>query len=93
MTKRLVDSPTGRVMIASRENENRATMIGFNTFWFKLIAFVAAGVFAATTAMLDVMPDKSRMIFSCGGGMPPGVSTANVNAFIDAVRQYPGSKG
>jgi uroporphyrinogen decarboxylase len=49
-------------------------------------------VFAATTAMLDAMPDKSRLIVSCGGGMPPGVSTANVNAFIDAVRQHPGSK-
>ncbi|HRQ14464.1 MAG TPA: branched-chain amino acid ABC transporter permease [Promineifilum sp.] len=51
--KRLVDSPTGKVMVATRENENRATMIGFNTFWYKLTAFVAAGVFAALAGALS----------------------------------------
>lgn len=53
--KRLVDSPTGKVMVATRENENRATMIGFNTFWYKLTAFVAAGVFAALAGALSAM--------------------------------------
>jgi uroporphyrinogen decarboxylase len=28
---------------------------------------------------------RSRIIMSCGGGMPPGVSTANIRAFIEAV--------
>ena len=50
--RRLVNSPTGKVMIATRENENRATMIGYNTFWFKLIAFIAAGLFAALSGAL-----------------------------------------
>ncbi|MCL1920268.1 MAG: uroporphyrinogen decarboxylase [Kiritimatiellaeota bacterium] len=27
--------------------------------------------------------DYSRVIFSCGGGIPPGVSTANLQAFLD----------
>ncbi len=53
--KRLVDSPTGKVMVATRENENRATMIGFNTFWYKLTAFVAAGVFAALAGALSAL--------------------------------------
>ena len=53
--KRLVDSPTGKVMVAARENENRATMIGFNTFWYKLTAFVAAGVFAALAGALSAL--------------------------------------
>jgi len=53
--KRLVDSPTGKVMVASRENEDRATMIGFNTFWYKLTAFVAAGVFAALAGALSAL--------------------------------------
>jgi branched-chain amino acid transport system permease protein len=53
--KRLVDSPTGKVMVATRENENRASMIGFNTFWYKLTAFVAAGVFAALAGALSAM--------------------------------------
>lgn len=48
-----------------------------------------AGVYAATTAMLAALPDKSRLVVSCGGGMPPGVSTENVNAFIRAVREHP----
>jgi branched-chain amino acid transport system permease protein len=57
--KRLVESPTGRVMIATRDNENRATMIGFNTFWFKLISFVAAGVFAALAGALYALYNVS----------------------------------
>jgi branched-chain amino acid transport system permease protein len=53
--RRLVNSPSGRVMLAIRENENRATMIGFNTMWFKLIAFVASGMFAALAGALSAV--------------------------------------
>lgn len=45
--RRFVDSPTGRVCIAIRENEDRALMLGYNTFYFKLIALVVASVTAA----------------------------------------------
>ena len=38
-------------------------------------------------ALLDDLNDNSRVIFSCGGGMPPAVSTENIKAFIKAVRQ------
>jgi branched-chain amino acid transport system permease protein len=57
--KRLVESPTGRVMIAARDNENRATMIGYNTFWYKLISFMAAGVFAALAGALYALYNVS----------------------------------
>jgi branched-chain amino acid transport system permease protein len=57
--RRLVNSPTGKVMVAARENENRATMIGYNTFWFKLIAFVSAGVFAALAGALIALYNHS----------------------------------
>ena len=57
--RRLVNSPTGRVMIATRDNESRATMIGYNTVWFKLIAFVAAGVFAALAGALSAIYNVS----------------------------------
>lgn len=57
--RRLVNSPTGRVMVATRENENRATMIGYQTFWYKLIAFVAAGVFAALAGALSALYNVS----------------------------------
>jgi len=38
-------------------------------------------------AMLNSIEDKSRIIASCGGGMPPGVSTENINAFIETVKK------
>lgn len=34
--------------------------------------------------------DKSRWIPSCGGGVPPGVTTENLKAFLDAVRGVSG---
>jgi uroporphyrinogen-III decarboxylase len=39
-----------------------------------------------TAAMLDAFPERSRLIVSCGGGMPPDVPTANIAAMIDAVK-------
>lgn len=40
--------------------------------------------------LLNSLKDKSRVILSCGGGMSPGVSTENITAFIQAVRNYSG---
>lgn len=53
--KRFVDSPTGRVCVASRENENRALSIGFNTFYFKLAALMVASITAALAGMLHTL--------------------------------------
>ncbi len=44
-----------------------------------------------TVELLNSLIDKSRVILSCGGGMPPGVSTENITAFVQAVRNYSGS--
>jgi len=38
-------------------------------------------------AALDSVADKRRIILSCGGGMPPDVSTENIEAFLSAVRR------
>ena len=35
-------------------------------------------------AAMESVPDRSRIILSCGGGMPPGVPTQNIEAFLDA---------
>lgn len=43
---RLVRSRAGRVIIAVRENEERAQMLGFNTWQHKFIALVASGIFS-----------------------------------------------
>lgn len=42
---------------------------------------------AEARAMAAALPDRSRIIFSCGGGMPPAVSSANVRAFIQGARE------
>ena len=47
MYQRFVNSPTGRVCTAIRENENRAQMLGYNTFHFKLIALIISSITAA----------------------------------------------
>ncbi len=36
--------------------------------------------------LVNGMKDKSRIIYSCGGGMPPGVKTENIKAFIETIR-------
>jgi len=40
-----------------------------------------------TVQLVDSLQDKSKVILSCGGGMPPGVSSENIRAFIKAVRK------
>lgn len=51
--RRLVNSPTGRVMVAIRENEERAATLGYNTFVYKLVALVASGMLAALAGSLN----------------------------------------
>lgn len=53
--KRFVDSPTGRVCVAIRENENRAKMLGYNTFTFKLAALTVSGITAALAGALHTL--------------------------------------
>jgi branched-chain amino acid transport system permease protein len=53
--RRVVHSPTGRVFIAIRENESRAQVIGYNTFVFKLIAMILAGVMAALAGSMNAI--------------------------------------
>ncbi len=43
-----------------------------------------AEVRAAVQKLLGETADKSKLILSCAGGMPPGVSSENIKAFLDA---------
>ena len=43
-----------------------------------------ADVHGAVRQLLAETKDHSRLILSCAGGMPPGVSTENIRAFIKA---------
>lgn len=42
----------------------------------------------STLDLLQGLKDPSRVIFSCGGGMPPEVTTENIRAFIDTVQSF-----
>ncbi len=53
--RRFVDSPTGRVCIAIHNNEGRARMLGFNTFYFKLAALTVASITAALAGLLNAL--------------------------------------
>lgn len=55
LVKLFVDSPSGRVWAAIRENEARATSIGYNTLVFKVQATIIAGVIGALAGALDAM--------------------------------------
>lgn len=53
--KRFVDSPTGRVCIAIRENENRARMLGYNVFTFQLAALILSAITAALAGVMHAL--------------------------------------
>ena len=73
--QRIIHSPLGRVMIAIRENEERARAIGYNTFWYKLTAFAISGFFAGVAGGLfagfrrSVSPDNSLFFLVSGDAL------------------------
>jgi uroporphyrinogen decarboxylase len=46
-----------------------------------------ADVKRSVTEMLNALQDKSRLIVSCGGGMPPNAHTDNIKALIETVEE------
>ena len=47
----------------------------------------AADVTRAVTELLESLDDRSRLIVSCGGGMPPGAPTGNIEALVSTVER------
>jgi uroporphyrinogen-III decarboxylase len=66
--------------------QNKITMLGNLPPRDVLASAESATVSAKTKEMIDTLNDKSRIIASCGGGMPPAVSTENIKAFVNAVQ-------
>ncbi len=58
LIRRLVNSPTGRVMGGLRDNEDRALMLGYNTFWFKTLSIVIASMLASGSGILRALLNK-----------------------------------
>ncbi len=57
--RRLVNSPTGAVFKAIRENEERAQAIGYHTLRFKLFAIVVASTMAGGAGIIHAVLAKS----------------------------------
>jgi uroporphyrinogen decarboxylase len=70
--------------------QNRVALLGNIPPRDVLASGNASDVTKTTIELLDSLDDKSRIILSCGGGMPPGVQSENILAFIQAVRGYSG---
>ncbi|MCE5209814.1 MAG: branched-chain amino acid ABC transporter permease [Chloroflexi bacterium] len=92
--KSFVKSPTGRVCVAIRENEDRAKMLGFNTANFKIVAMIISSFTAATAGTLHalyqpaVIPSIADLSFTVTGllivliGGVGTLSGAVVGAFV-----------
>jgi branched-chain amino acid transport system permease protein len=55
LMQRIVRSPFGAVLLAIRENEERARFIGYNTRLYKFGAFIIAGLMAGFAGTLFVL--------------------------------------
>ncbi|MFB6112222.1 MAG: branched-chain amino acid ABC transporter permease [Halobacteriaceae archaeon] len=73
--QRLIHSPFGKIMIAIRENEDRARAIGYDTFKYKLAAFATSAFFAGIAGGLfagyrrSVSPDNSLFFLVTGDAL------------------------
>ncbi len=68
--KRFVSSPVGRVCVAIRENEDRALMLGYNTFVFKLAALILSSITASVAGVIHalyqpiVSPNTAGLVYT-----------------------------
>ena len=53
--RRVINSPFGSTLAAIRENEERLTAIGYNTRWFKILAFTISGMVTGMAGALYAM--------------------------------------
>jgi uroporphyrinogen-III decarboxylase len=65
---------------------NRLTLLGNVPPRDVLAQGTPSDVRQAVKKVLAEAPDRSRLILSCAGGVPPGVSTENLQAFIEAAQ-------
>jgi uroporphyrinogen-III decarboxylase len=69
-----------------RMSANRLTILGNIPPRDVLAKGSPADVAVAVKTLLAETADRSKLILSCAGGVPPGVSTANIRAFIAAAQ-------
>jgi len=71
--------------------QNKVTLVGNIPPRDVLASGTKEDVSLKTKELMDSLKDKSGIIMSCGGGMPPDVSTENILAFIQTVNNYKNS--
>jgi uroporphyrinogen decarboxylase len=69
------------------ETKNKLTILGNIPPRDVLAAGSPDDVSKTVKQLIASVNDKSKIVLSCGGGMPPDVSTANINAFIKAAKE------
>ncbi len=67
--------------------QNKVTMVGNIPPRDVLASGTPEDVTKVTTELILSLKDRSKIMLSCGGGMPPGVTSENINAFIKAVKE------
>ncbi|NDJ78643.1 MAG: branched-chain amino acid ABC transporter permease [Chloroflexi bacterium] len=60
--RRYMNSPVGRAVLAIRENEERASTIGYNVFYYRMMTLVFAGIIATLSGVLFVLVSADRKI-------------------------------
>ena len=68
LVRRFVDSPSGRVWAAIRENEPRAISIGFNTLVFKVQATMVSGILASLAGVMYALWNTSATPLTLDSG-------------------------
>jgi branched-chain amino acid transport system permease protein len=105
--QRLIHSPFGRVMIAIRENEERASAVGYDTYLYKLGAFAVSGFFGGVAGGLfagfrrSVTPENGFFFLVAGdallasiiGGFGTLVGPLYGRLFDEAVREFLSKEG
>jgi len=75
--------------VLKEKTGNRVTMLGNIPPRDVLAGGTPDQVRAAVMDLAESLVSTERVLFSCGGGMPPGVKTENLRAFIHAVQEIP----
>jgi uroporphyrinogen decarboxylase len=67
--------------------QNKITLLGNIPPRDVLASGTKDEVIKTTSELIKSLSSRNRIIMSCGGGMPPGVKTENINAFINTVKK------
>ena len=67
--------------------EGKVTLLGNIPPRDVLAAGTAKDVETAVAQQFRSLSDTRRVLFSCGGGMPPGVRSENIHAFVSKVKE------